>query len=171
MLMHLVGKITLAKGLGGEVVLRLFGSAMDWQERLETLSLGWDQDTPSENFTVERWAWHRQGLTVKLAGVANRNQAEELRGRWVFVPDQLLVAKPGEVFFLKEILGFRVFNGDQLVGAISGFSSNGPQDLLVVQQREGAVEIPLVKEFLREVDFSSAHILMRLPPGLLEAQR
>ncbi|MEQ1723852.1 MAG: hypothetical protein ABL930_11800, partial [Pseudobdellovibrio sp.] len=54
------------------------------------------------------------------------------------------------------------------IGTIRGFSSNGPQDLLLVSSGSKEFEIPFVKQFVLHVDFKNKVIKTHLPEGLLE---
>jgi ribosomal 30S subunit maturation factor RimM len=48
------------------------------------------------------------------------------------------------------------------------FSSNGPQDLLVVDYKGNKVDIPFVEAFISKIDFELQIVSMNLPPGLIE---
>ena len=59
-------------------------------------------------------------------------------------------------------------NRNVLVGTVLSLSSNGPQDLLVVGEREFL--IPFVEAFILEIDFPNRKIFMDLPEGLLDVE-
>ena len=53
------------------------------------------------------------------------------------------------------------------------FSSNGVQDLLVIEKREEKekaykrYEVPFVEDFIEKIDFKEKKIFMNLPEGLI----
>lgn len=165
----LVGKIKDAQGLKGEVYVLIFSGEMEWKSKLRSILLS-TEETPEQGqeFEVTKAQNHKTGLILKLKGIENRNQSEELKGKLLFISSEHFVSKKGERIFLNEILGFQVFDGDRAVGEIVQFSSNGPQDLLVIEQNQKKYDIPFVEAFLVEIDFKNRIVKMNLPEGLLD---
>jgi 16S rRNA processing protein RimM len=118
-------------------------------------------------------------ILVRLEGVSDREQAESLRGASFLIPICLISSQKGESLFLHELEGFNVFDKGKSVGTVVGFSSNGPQDLLLIAESGSEkscpthppAEVPLVDAFLKEIKFESKAIFMELPEGLLEINR
>jgi 16S rRNA processing protein RimM len=107
-----------------------------------------------------------------LDGITTRNQAEELVKSGVYIEDALLESEEEGKIFLKEILGFSVFNEkNERLGEIIGFGSNGAQDLLKVKLENGReASIPFVEPFIRNIDFDKRELAMELPEGLLDLE-
>jgi len=163
----LVGKIKDAQGLKGEVYALIFSGERGWQSNLQTVFLGGDESSGRE-FEVSKVQSHKDGLILKLKGIENRNQSEALKGQLLFIPSELLISKKGERIYLNEIQGFEVFDEQGIIGQIVGFSSNGPQDLLIVEKEKKKYEIPFVEAFIVDLNFDQKQLKMRLPPGLIE---
>ena len=113
---------------------------------------------------------HKDGWILKLKGVRDRNHAEALAKSAVYIDETLLEEnREGEQIYLKQILEFEVIDPKGVkLGVIRSFSTNGLQDLLVIETvdgREGL--IPLVDAFLVHIDFDKKQVTMDLPPGLL----
>lgn len=161
-----VGKIKEAHGLKGESYVILFAKAADWIKKAQTVALG---STPEKADRVLGFKKTRElngALILRFEGVEDRTQAEQLINQFVFIDEELLVSARGETIFLKEILGFQVLDKGLSIGEIRSFSSNGPQDLLVVGEKEHL--IPFVEAFIVNIDFKEKQILMDLPEGLLD---
>lgn len=111
-------------------------------------------------------------MIVVLGGVKDRNRAEELAKSSVYIDKELLHAEEGDRVFLDQIQGFKVCLKSGLeVGVIVGFASNGPQDLLKVAGPSGVEHlVPLVDQFLVDIDFDKQQVTMDLPPGLLDLE-
>lgn len=165
-----VGKVKSAHGLKGEVFVFIFSKDTSWYKKLKYCQL---KDLKSEltNYTVEKVKPHKEGLIIQLMGVTNRNESENLIGQEFYINEELLKSQKGETIYLSEILGFEVYLDDQCVGQVEAFSSNGPQDLLVVRNEEHLFEIPFVEDFIQKLDFETKIISMSFPPELMEINR
>ncbi|HWU42273.1 MAG TPA: ribosome maturation factor RimM, partial [Bdellovibrio sp.] len=107
----------------------------------------------------------------KAAEVKDRTAAETLEHLEFHVNEDLFVSKPGETIYLSEIKNFKVKNPEQkTLGEIIDFSSNGVQDLLVVDVAGKKVEIPFVDAFIKKIDFKHQTIVMDIPEGLLDLE-
>ena len=115
-------------------------------------------------------------LTVKtsfhLKGMNNRNQAEAMIGKEIYVRAETFKSNDQEKPYLTEILHFSVVDNERgPIGKVIGFSSNGSQDLLIVDFQNEKVEIPFVDAYVTKLDRNEQQILMNLPEGLLEINK
>lgn len=163
---HRVGKIKDAHGLQGELFVLLFAKEAPWLAKLKSVALARADEGPFQEFEVTRAQIHKEGLIMRVKGLPTRTQAEALRGLLFYIPSELMVSHEGDTIFLREIEGFKVTNRDEDFGRICGFSSNGPQDLLIVERQGRKAEIPFVEAFLLEIDFDTKTVRMDLPDGL-----
>lgn len=169
---HCVGWVSSAHGIRGEVFVRLYAGQSDWHLDAETLSLLLKSADALKDFHLQKITPHKDGLIVKFAEIKDRNQAEAIAKSGVYIPEDLLQSPEGEPVFLKQIEGFAVVDKDGVsLGQISGFASNGPQDLLKVKTPEGKEAlVPLVDAFLVHIDFDKQQVTMDLPPGLFNLE-
>lgn len=164
-----VGWVKDAHGLKGELYVQLHAGKSDWLADWDEAILARDEDI--QTHAVVRAKPFKKGLIVQLQGIADRTQAEQLKGWSLMLPTEKLVAAPGEALFLQQILGFRVFNEDVDVGEVVGFASNGPQDLLKVQVASGAIFlIPFIREFIIEISLEKRTAYMNFPADLLNSE-
>lgn len=167
---QLVGKVREAHGLKGDLYVLVFSEDISWLKKLTHFELKTKSGTVT-TYQVERVKPFKKGFIVKAEGIDDRNASEIMKGQEFFIPSDLLVSKPGETIFLGEIMDFTVKNLTQeKIGHIVGFSSNGPQDLLVVETGKGRIEIPFVEAFIKKIDFKHQSIIMDLPEGLLDLE-
>lgn len=164
-----VGKIKDAHGIRGELFVLVFSGDVSWLNQLEQLHLYSPAQAQWLELTPERVRPHKQGFIVKCAELSDRNQAEELKGCEFFIPETFLVSQPGQAIYLAEIEGFRVIQtGQGEVGRVVGFSGNGAQDLLLVENPRGQFAVPFVKELVIAIRYAEREIEMDLPEGLVE---
>ncbi len=164
-----IGKVKDAFGLQGELYVLIFSKDVSWAKSLTTFVL--EHPATRERLVISgtvKTAPHKNGLRVKTAVFVDRTAAEKVRGHFFLIPEELLISRPGESIYLNEIEGFRVLTETETVGVVTGFSSNGAQDLLLVTSGEKRCEIPLVEQFIVEIDFQEKFIMMNLPPGLTD---
>lgn len=169
--MKLVGKVREAHGLKGDLYVLIFSGDISWAKRMKSFCLKAKDSDEMQTFTVERTKPFKKGLIVKAAEIADRTAAEGVEHLEFFVDDQLLVSKPGETIYLSEIKNFKLKNPEQTVlGEIVGFSSNGAQDLLIVEADGKKVEVPFVDAFIKKIDFKHQAVVMDLPEGLFDIE-
>jgi 16S rRNA processing protein RimM len=167
----LVGKVKEAHGLRGELYVILFAKENSWLDDLTQFSLALDESSAGKQvFSAGKLRSQKNTMIIKSEEIIDRTAAEKLCGSLFFIPAELLASKPGDRIYLSEILNFEVYDGDQLIGKITSFSSNGPQDLLIVSGG-GTIEIPFVEAFIDQIDFSNQKVMMKLPEGLLQINR
>ncbi len=168
--LQLIGKIKDAHGIQGELLLIIFSKAHEPWLKLQEVFLAPDEKQTPALQKIQSLRNAKLGLIVRFPGVLTRNQAEALKGQLVFVAVESFKSQPGERLFLREILGFEVFDNGRLIGKISGFSSNGPQDIILIHQpgQRAPVEIPFVEDFIVKLDQKNKILKMDLPEGLIE---
>lgn len=169
---YIVGKVQKAHGIRGEIFIYLFAKEAEWLSQLKEISLisvlpkG---EFSYKTYSLKKKSFHKEGLILSSNEIKDRNQAEELKGTFFQIPESFLqTSEADSQFYLKEILDFelRLKDGEN-VGVVKAFSSNGAQDLIIVQTAKGEFDIPLVNDFIIEVNRREKYLQMDLPLGLL----
>ncbi|MBF2005016.1 ribosome maturation factor RimM [Chlorogloeopsis fritschii PCC 9212] len=176
-----IGTIVAAQGLRGE--LRVYPDS-DFPERFEVPGKRWllhpGQTEPQPiELLAGRYIEGKNLYVITLAGVENRNQAEELRGCKLLVPQSDRPQLAEDEYHILDLIGLPVFMQEtgQLIGKVIDVLSAG-NDLLEVelhQKEEGekikkskTVLIPFVKAIAPVVDLETGRIEITPPDGLLE---
>jgi 16S rRNA processing protein RimM len=145
-------------GVRGWIKLR---SHTDPPERLlEHRSLVLGQGSVWQNYRIEASGRSGGALTVKLAGVENRDQAQALRGAHVCVPRSELPQREIRDFYRADLIGCEVVNLDGIsLGKVQHFIESPAQVLMVVR---GTREfwIPAVPQHLRRVDLQARRVVV-----------
>lgn len=172
---NLVGKVHSSQGVRGQIFVILFPEGTPWTKQWKTLVLSETElpSAPKKEYPISHLRPHskqgKTGFILTLEHVTDRDVAESLAKRFVWIPESYLVSKKDETIYLKEIENFMVVDRERgAVGPITGFSSNGPQDLIEVKTSGGTFDVPLVKAFIVRIDFEKKEIHMDIPMGLLE---
>jgi 16S rRNA processing protein RimM len=156
----------------GEVYIQLYAEKADWREGKTELHFARPESSELKIYKIQSLKPHKIGLIAKLEGVNDRDLAFTMRGLLLAVPEEWLRAEDGEGIYLQQILGFTVVDDRGEIGKVTGFSSNGPQDLLEVQATSSDEEylIPFVENFILGIDFDKRMIQMDLPEGLINSE-
>jgi 16S rRNA processing protein RimM len=157
--------------LKGQLKIRCFGDPADVIDVSSFVLAESDEDVEAGTVfgVADLIAGRKSELRATLTGVNDRNAAEALKGRWVFVAIDELAPTEDEEYYGYELIGCRVEGNDGAkIGEVRDIWSAGGSDLLVVADEQGAEHlIPMVGEFLREVDIAGRRIAITEIPGLL----
>jgi 16S rRNA processing protein RimM len=110
-------------------------------------------------------------LIGRIAGIADRNAAEALKGVELFVDrDRLPAPKDPEEYYLADLIGLAAFDGKGVkLGEIVSVDNYGAGDLLLVvpENGEGFV-VPFTKAFVPTVDVKGGRVVLDLPTDFFE---
>ena len=107
-------------------------------------------------------------VVLALAGCADRNAAEALRGQSLWLAtDDLPEAEPG-AHYLHELMGKTAYQGDapDPLGRIEAVLDSPAHPLLVIRSDGREWLVPAARAFIAEVGAES--VRFELPPGLLD---
>jgi 16S rRNA processing protein RimM len=159
-----IGRITRAHGIRGEVVIATHDPGSDLLERLTALWIGGAlRDVVGARNTQRGWL-------VQLAGVATRNDAEALRGQPVEIDRAALELDEDDVL-LDDLVGCRVLRVDGTPWGTIAAVESGMQDRLVIHDGDIERQLPLVDEFVTDIDLEAGVVTVDPPDGLPEHRR
>lgn len=169
-----IGKVKSAHGIKGEIFVLIFSKDVSWVK--SNLEFHLNKSNNVSVCKIHKFKIHKDGLIISTDQIKDRNQAEALLGAEFSVSTDLFKSEDGESLFLSEVEGFQIVDGQVgEIGRIVGFSSNGIQDLLIVENQNPSskffktqYEIPFVKEFVLDIDHAQQIMKTQLPEGLLD---
>jgi 16S rRNA processing protein RimM len=160
----MVGKIARPHGVRGEIGMKLL---TDHPERLlsvEMLYVGGDY----QPHRVRRMRRHLDGMIIHFADVGDRNAAEMMRDRAVYIHvSDAVPLEDGEVY-LYQIEGIRVVTdvGEEL-GKLTDLIETGANDVYVITGEDGGeLLLPAIPEVILKIDVPSGVMIVRLLEGL-----
>jgi 16S rRNA processing protein RimM len=165
-----VGQIVGAHGLYGELRVEAYS---DYPERFapgKVLLLG----EALEPVTVTTMRPHKTNLLVRLQEVDDRNEAEEVRGLWLYVPEAEAAALEEGEFWIHDIIGLRVVTVDGVeIGKITDVMATGSNDVYVVRARPEInggrdVLLPAIADVVQSVDLAQKTMVIHLLEGLID---
>ncbi len=183
-----IGKIVSPQGMKGE--MRVYPQT-DFPERFEVPGKRWllrpNATEPEEVELIKgRFLEGKNLYVIQLGGVKYRDEAEELRGCKLLVPESDRPTLGEDEYHLMDLVGLPVFmqDGGELIGTVVDLINAG-NDLLEVCLGKGdkvegvegveskiqnskTVLIPFVREIVPVVDLEAGRIEITPPTGLLE---
>lgn len=171
-----VGRVVKAHGISGEIVVDV--RTDDPGERFSPGSSlrgkpGARNSGPERTYVIEAVREHGGRLLVRLAGVADRNAADEMRGTLFLVNSADLppIDEPDE-FYDHQLEGLKVRTVDGVdVGVLTEVLHTAAGELLSVRTESGKeVLIPFVAEMVPTVSLTDSLVEIDPPDGLLELE-
>jgi 16S rRNA processing protein RimM len=133
---------------------------------------GEDQNAPDPDLPplrIEGARPFRRGMLITFGGVDDRDQAELMRGRYLFrSADELEPLAEGEVFY-HQLLDMRVVTVDGVdLGRVSEVYELRPAHMLEVTGDHGQKMIPFLEHIVVEIDADAGRLVIDPPDGLLD---
>jgi len=170
----IVGQITGAHGIGGEVRARVLAGdvALLLGAKRFALSRSGPEDPQATEIENQGGTTGRPGeVRLTLRGVADRDAAEALRGTLLLADVADLPLLPDGGHYWHELIGCAVETAaGERVGTVSGLLDTGAaHDVLQVAGNDGKPRlIPMVGALLRSVDVANRRIVLEDIAGLAD---
>ena len=156
----LVGAITGAHGIKGEVKLRSFTDKPE-----DVAAYGPLYDDAGKRFDVRVRARAKGAVIAAIAGVTDRNAAEALRGTKLYVPRTALPELEADEFYYSDLIGLRAERADGgEIGVVTGVANFGAGDVIEIAGAKKTLDLPFTGDVVREVDVAAGRIVVAPPP-------
>ena len=125
-------------------------------------------DGPVKTLTIANARWNKTILLLSFKEIADRNQAETLRGARLEIEVSDQPEDDSDEWYEHELLDLKVMLDGEQVGTITALRTNPAQDLLVFENADGEeIYLPFVDEFVPEIDPEAGIVVITPPAGLL----
>jgi 16S rRNA processing protein RimM len=159
-----VGYVRRAHGVRGAVIVRVLGD--ETGQYVPDRALATDH-AAYPIVTVDSAAPHKDGMLVSFRQLADRNQAEQLRGTSLFIDASERRVLDEDEYWPEQLIGLAVMDGGgERLGVVTG-SVPGAQDRLVVTTADGEREVPFVAAIVVAIDLDAGFLVVDPPAGLL----
>ena len=151
-----IGRIVGAFGLKGELKVDPMTDFLDRFQKGSRLRLNGDW------VTVESVRMHKGRPLVKLSGIDDATAAEKLQ--WAYLEgEQQELELDDDEYLAEDLVGMQVFSvSGELIGEVDEVLAYPAQDILKV----GEIMIPMVQQFIKEIDLEEEKITVELLPGM-----
>lgn len=161
-----MGSIARAHGLQGEVVVDVWSEAPDRFQPGSALTARLPEGV-TRTMVVETARPFGERLLIRFEGIANRTQAEALRGVDLTVDRKDVAPPPEGRHYRFELVGLRVrtASGEHL-GTVAEVFETGSNDVIVVRGARGELLLPHLTNVVVAIDPDRGEMVVELPPGL-----
>ncbi|HDM75796.1 MAG TPA: 16S rRNA processing protein RimM [Deltaproteobacteria bacterium] len=163
-----LGKVLKVHGIRGKVKVAPFGETLEQLERGRTVYFR-DPEQRWRPLVIEKVQRQPKSLIISFRGVWNRDQAEVLRGKKIYLPvSQLPELEEGEYYYY-QLIGFQVIDvHGEVLGKLTEIISTGSNDVYVVKKRDTEVLIPALESVIKEVNLHEKKMVVDIPEGLMD---
>ena len=164
---YLLGKITRRHGLAGNVILKLDTDQPELYNKLESIFV--EINGLLVPFFIAKSSWSKNDAL----NIAFKNSTEALvdqsLGKNVYLPLASLPKLSGKQFYYHEIIGFDILDeNNKDCGVIRSVNDQTAQNYFVTNLDGKEVVIPIIKDWILEVNREERFIKMQLPEGLID---
>ena len=158
----LLGEISGAHGIRGELLVRSYAG-----EPQDIAAYGpLEDESGARTVTLSVVRVTPKGVIARVAGIADRTDAEKLKGLKLYVERAKLPKANEDEFYHADLIGLQVADpGGVEIGAIIGVPNYGAGDLLEVRLKDSKQTelIPLTKACVPSIDFDRGIAIVVMP--------
>lgn len=166
-----VGRVVKAHGVTGEVVVEVRTDDPDIRFAPGAVLRAKGSDDRQRDYVVEAARAHGGRLLVRLAGVADRDAADALRGSLFVIDSENLPAiDEPDTYYDHQLEGLRVRTTDgRELGTVAEVLHTAAGELLAVNRGQaGELLVPFVSAIVTSVSLDAGTVEIDPPEGLLE---
>ena len=160
-----VGAFAGSYGVNGEVRLKSFCAEPESIVDYSPLT----DETGKRSFAITLTRSIKNALVAKVEGIANKEQADALRGLRLFARRDQLPALPDDEFYHTDLIGLTVLDtGGNVLGRVHAVQNHGASDLLEIMAEGSSATIllPFTNEVVPTVDLAAGRIITDPPDGI-----
>ena len=161
----LIGKLGKPHGIKGYIYFHYYGEEISNLKHYKDLYL-----EDSSSMELEKMFRKSDRLIIKLKECSDRNSAEELRDKEVFVKENDLLALEQGEYYLYQLEGLIVKNlENKFLGNVKGTIGTKSNEVLVVESSNDSIDdeerlIPYIKpQVVKEIKLKEGFILVDWP--------
>lgn len=160
------GKIVGTHGVAGEMKVEPWTDAPE--VLLEVPALYFSEGREALAITGRRI--HKRMLLLKTAGVTSIEDAQQLRGRKIYLNRDDILLEAGQAF-LEDLIGMTVVDGntDRRYGVIQDVLSTGANDVYRIVDDGGKTYLfPAVQHMIKSIDYEGDCVFVLPIPGIFD---
>lgn len=160
---YLIGNILAPFGEDGSVKITSYS---DFPERFFSMKFAFiDFFGQKKKINISNVKRYKNSIVIKFENFNNEVECRFLIGKDIFVDSENLFVLPENTYFIHDLIGSKVFQGEILLGNIKDVFSAPANDVYIIQDVNGEeILIPAVAEYI--VSFDKENKVMKLKQGV-----
>lgn len=164
---YFLGKITRRHGLQGNVFLKLDTDQPEMYRKLDSIFI--EINGLLVPFIIAKQSWSKNDTLIISFKNATEPLVDQTIGRDVYLPLSTLPKLSGNKFYYHEVVGFEIREEDgKSCGTIVSVNDQTAQHYFILDLAGKEIIIPLIKDWILEVNREEKFIKMALPEGLMD---
>jgi 16S rRNA processing protein RimM len=164
---YYLGKITKLFSFKGELVF--FFDVDDVSEYYDIQNVFIEIQNDIIPFFIEKINFKNNNATVKLQDIDSESDAKRMVNSKLYMPISSLPKLEGNKFYYHEVIGFEVFDVNEgRVGVIESINDQAAQALFEIKEGYTEILLPIVDDFINEIDRKNKKVIVTFPEGLLD---
>jgi 16S rRNA processing protein RimM len=163
-----LGKIVKKYSFKGELLVKLDTDNPSIYAKMESVFIYKNKSLIP--FFIERSSLHKSELLrVKFEDIDSEEDANTLLKSELYLPLEFLPKLTGNKFYYHEIFGFEAEDlSFVFIGIIKGVNDSTNQAILEIDRNGSEILIPLIDDFIKNVDREQKKIILEVPEGLID---
>ena len=156
-----VGKICNTHGVRGNIKLIPWTDFPEVFDDLDYITV------ENIRYDIKDVKYQKSNIILKLQGIDTVEEAEKLRDLTAYCEETQLEELPEDTYYIADLIGCEVYEGENLLGKVSDVFSAGGADLYEIKGKGAPIYLPAIKENVLSVDIKNKIIKVKLPEGLI----
>jgi len=162
-----LGKIVRTHGLNGNMICVFDTDKPESYLKLESVFL--EKGSNFLPYFVKKITLKGPEVHLTLEGIDSSEKAATIKGSEIYLPLSKLPKRSKDEFYIHDLLQCKLIDSVHgELGVIEDIIETAGQDLISFTYKGSEVLLPLVKEFVTNVDLTQNVVHTSLPDGLLE---
>ena len=158
-----IGKIVNTHGLKGHIKVE------PWCDGIETFEYLNRVFVNNIEYEIESVKIQKNLFLLKLVNLDSIEEAEKLKNSIIFSEQDEMPPLPEGVYYIKDIMGLSVYEGEKLIGEIYDWIETGANNVYIIKRPKGKdVLIPAIDSVIKEIDIENKNMSVNIPEGLME---
>ncbi|MDO6801841.1 ribosome maturation factor RimM [Wenyingzhuangia sp. 1_MG-2023] len=163
-----LGKIVRKHSFKGEVVIKLDTDEPELYQDMESVFVEHGKDL-IPFFIEESLLQKGNQLRVRFETVGTEQDADAIMNSGIYLPLAFLPKLTGNKFYFHEVINFTAVDVNYgEFGVIKGINDSTAQALFEIDNNGVEILIPMIDEFIKEIDRKGKRVVLKTPPGLIE---
>lgn len=158
-----IGKIVNTHGLKGHIKVEPWCDGIETFEYLDRVFVN------NIEYEIESVKVQKNVFLLKLKELNTIEEAEKLKNKVVYANEDEMPPLPEGTFYIRDIMGLSVYDGEKLIGKIVDWIETGANNVYIIKRPNGKdVLIPAIDSVVKKIDIENKRMSVNMMEGLME---
>ncbi len=158
-----IGKVVNTHGLRGHIKVE------PWCDGIETFEYLNRVFVNNIEYEIESVKIQKNLFLLKLLNLDSIEDAVKLKNMVICANEDEMLPLPEGVFYIKDIIGLSVYDGENFIGEIVDWIETGANNVYIIKRPKGKdVLIPAIDSVVKEIDIENKKMSVNMLEGLME---